>query len=164
SIGHTGFLMMAVLAYSAGEYGVLLFYLSVYSLMNMGVFLFTDYIESRTGATDVRDYSGLGPAMPITFVSFVLILISLTGIPPTSGFVAKLFVFTAVFGKWQLTGNPGMIALLIVGALTTVISLFYYFKIPLNAFLRKPEESTEIIPRQTYVVGLAVLLTIIVVL
>src|SRR5690606_15195936 len=40
SIGHTGFLMMAVLAYSAGEYGVLLFYLSVYSLMNMGVFLF----------------------------------------------------------------------------------------------------------------------------
>ena len=164
SIGHTGFLMMAVLAYSAGEYGVLLFYLSVYSLMNMGVFLFTDYIESRTGATDVREYSGLGPAMPITFVSFVLILISLTGIPPTSGFVAKLFVFTAVFGKWQLTGNPGMIALLIVGALTTVISLFYYFKIPLNAFLRKPETPREIIPRQTYVVGLAVVLTILVVL
>jgi len=160
SIGHTGFLMMAVLAYSAGEYGVILFYLSVYSLMNMGVFLFADYIESRTGATDVDEYHGLGPAMPVAFVSFVLLLISLTGIPPTSGFVAKLLVFTAVFGKWQLTGNPGMIALLIVGALTTVISLFYYFKIPLNAFLRKSETTAETKPLQTYVAALAVLITL----
>src|SRR5690606_27817400 len=164
SIGHTGFLMMAVLAYSAGEYAVLLFYLSVYSLMNMGVFMFADFIESRTGATDVREYSGLGPAMPIPFVGFVLLLISLTGIPPTSGFVAKLLVFTAVFGNWQLTGNPGMIALLIVGALTTVISLFYYFKIPLNAFLRRPEASSEITARRSYIVGLAVLLTVMVLL
>jgi len=157
SIGHTGFLMMAVLAYSAGEYGVLLFYLSVYSLMNMGVFLFADYIESRTGATDVTEYNGLGPAMPVAFVGFVLLLISLTGIPPTSGFVAKLLVFTAVFGNWQLTGNPGMIILLIVGALTTVISLFYYFKIPLNAFLRKQEGSVDIRPTQSYLVLIATL-------
>lgn len=160
SIGHTGFLMMAVLAYSAGEYAVLLFYLSVYSLMNMGVFMFADFIESRTGATDVNEYRGLGPVMPITFVGFVLLMISLTGIPPTSGFVAKLLVFTAVFGNWQLTGNPGMIALLIVGALTTVISLFYYFKIPLNAFLRKPEEPMETKPLRSYIVLMATLITL----
>lgn len=157
SIGHTGFLMMAVLAYSAGEYGVLLFYLSVYSLMNMGVFLFADFIESRTGATDVNEYGGLGRAMPMTFVGFVMLLISLTGIPPTAGFVAKLLVFTAVFGNWQLTGNPGMIILLIVGALTTVISLFYYFKVPLNAFLRKPEEPMEDKPSSSYIVVIATL-------
>jgi len=154
SIGHTGFLMMAVLAYSSGEYAVLLFYLAIYTLMNMGVFMSADYIESRTGASDVNGYRGLGKALPSVFISFVILLISLTGIPPTAGFVAKLLVFTAVFGKWQATGGIGLLLLLVVGALTTVISLFYYFKIPLNAFLRKPEEAREIKPLQSYLLWL----------
>lgn len=157
SIGHTGFLMMAVLAYSAGDYAVLLFYLSIYALMNMGVFMLVDHVEVCTGATDVREYHGLGKVMPVTFVGFVVLLVSLTGLPPTAGFVAKLLVFTSVFGNWQLTGNPGMIILLIVGALTTVISLFYYFKVPLNAFLRKSEESIDIRTTQSYLVLIATL-------
>ncbi len=165
SIGHTGFLMMAVLAYSAGEYSVIVFYLSVYILMNMGVFLLADYIESRTGVIDVDGYRGLGSLFPVTFVSFVILLISLTGIPPTVGFVAKLLVFTAVFGSWQLTGNPGMLILLIVGALTTVISLFYYFKIPLNAFLRKPEQQLpEVKPLRGYILAMGVLIAMAIVL
>jgi len=53
-----------------------------------------------------------------------------------------------------------MIALLIVGALTTVISLFYYFKIPLNAFLRKPEEPMETKPLRSYIVLMATLITL----
>ena len=57
SIGHTGFLMMAVLAYSTNEYSVLLFYLAVYALMNMGVFMLVDYVENRTGALNVQDYA-----------------------------------------------------------------------------------------------------------
>lgn len=162
SIGHTGFLMMAVLAYSSGEYAILLFYLTVYALMNMGVFMLADYIEARTGATDVGEYRGLGNVLPLTFVSFVVLLVSLTGLPPTAGFVAKLLVFSAVFGNWQLTGNPSMMMLLIIGALTTVISLFYYFKVPLNAFLRKADEKKTIKPLQPYILWLAVLLSIVV--
>ncbi|SEK69094.1 NADH-quinone oxidoreductase subunit N [Parapedobacter koreensis] len=159
SIGHTGFLMMAVLAYSSGEYAILLFYLAVYALMNMGVFILADYIEARTGATNVSEYRGLGKTLPTAFVSFVILLISLTGLPPTAGFIAKLFVFSAVFSNWQLTGNTGMVLLLIVGALTTVLSLFYYFKVPLNAFLRTSEDAREIRPARTYVVVLATLIT-----
>ena len=139
SIGHTGFLMMPVLAYGGGDQSVLLFYLAVYTIMNMGVFMAVDYIESRTGITDLAAYNGLGRQFPLVMVSFVIIVISLTGIPPTAGFVSKILVFSAVFDHWQNTGNMGMIVLLIVGALTTVISLFYYFKVPLNAFLKKPE-------------------------
>ncbi|WP_353185314.1 NADH-quinone oxidoreductase subunit N [Parapedobacter lycopersici] len=139
SIGHTGFLMMAALAYSAGDYTVLLFYLAVYTIMNMGVFMLADHIESRTGATDLAAYNGLGKRVPLAMICFVILVISLTGIPPTAGFVSKLLIFSVVFERWQATGNPGMIGLLIVGALTTVISLFYYFKVPLNAFLKKPD-------------------------
>ncbi len=160
SIGHTGFLMMAVLAYSAQDYTVLLYYLIVYSLMNMGVFMLTDYIESRTGAVDVTQYRGLGKTMPLALVCFTLIMISLTGIPPTSGFVAKLLVFTAVFHDWQTSGDIGMVVLLIVGALTTVISLFFYFKIPLHAFLKTTDSEPEMKPLRYSILWLAVLLTV----
>ncbi len=156
SIGHTGFLMMAVLAYASGDPAVLLFYLAVYALMNMGVFLLADHIESRTGATAVDGYRGLGKALPTALVGFVVLLVSLTGLPPTAGFVAKLLVFSNVFGQWQLTGDAGMLALLIVGALTTVVSLFYYFSIPLHAFLRKRDDPVALRPSRPYLLWLAI--------
>lgn len=140
SIGHTGFLMMASLAYAQQDFAVLLFYLSIYAAMNMGVFMLVDEIESRSGALELGDYKGIGKAMPLTLVGFVVLLVSLTGLPPTAGFVGKLLIFSAAFGNWQGTGDTGMLALLVVGALTTVISLFFYFKVPLNAFLRSPEK------------------------
>lgn len=160
SIGHTGFLLMAVLAYSTGDHAVLLFYLAVYTLMNLAVFLLADYIESRTGAAHVDEYRGLGKTLPAAFVGFVILLVSLTGLPPTAGFVAKLLVFSTVFGQWQLTGNIGLLILLIVGALTTVISLFYYFSIPLHAFLRKREDEAAIAPSRRYILWLAVLFAV----
>lgn len=150
SIGHTGFLMMAVLAYSRGDFSVLLFYLTTYAAMNMGVFMLIDHIESRTGAADITEYKGLGKLMPVAFVSLVVLLVSLTGLPPTAGFIGKLFIFSAVFEQWQLTGNSGMLALLIVGAVTTVISLFFYFKIPLNAFLRSADQAVTPIEPNSY--------------
>ncbi len=160
SIGHTGFLLMAVLAYSTQDHTVLLYYLAVYALMNMGVFMLTGHIESRTGAVDVTQYHGLGKTMPVALVCFTLLMISLTGIPPTSGFVAKLLVFTAVFHDWQTTGDIGMVLLLIVGALTTVISLFFYFKIPLHAFLKKAESRPQVKSFRYSILWLAILLTI----
>ncbi|WP_257669028.1 NADH-quinone oxidoreductase subunit N [Parapedobacter tibetensis] len=159
SIGHTGFLMMAVLAYSPNEHAVLLFYLSVYALMNMGTFILADYIESRTGATEVTDYKGLGKILPVAFVCFVILLVSLTGLPPTAGFIGKLLVFSAVFSKWQASADIGLLVLLITGALTTVISLFYYFKVPLNAFLRKEETPIEAQPLYPNLLWLAALIT-----
>lgn len=140
SIGHTGFLMMAVLAYAGQNQQVLLFYLTIYVIMNMAVFMLVDYIENRTGAIELSDYAGLGQHYPVVGVCFVIILISLTGIPPTAGFIGKLLVFSAVFDQWSISGHSGLLIALIAGALTTVISLFYYFKVPLYAFLRKSEQ------------------------
>ncbi|SEM52163.1 NADH dehydrogenase subunit N [bacterium A37T11] len=142
SIGHTGFLMMAILAYPQNAYQVLFFYLLVYSVMNMLVFMIVDSIENWTSAIGLADYRGLGKIYPISFFCLVVVLISLTGLPPTGGFMAKLMIFSSVYASWQAGGGIGLLLLLITGALTTVISLFFYFKVPLQAFLK--ERITEI--------------------
>jgi len=159
SIGHTGFLMMAVLAYRDGDPSVLLFYLAVYALMNMAVFMLIDYIESRTGVAELSGYKGLGKILAAPLVCFVILLVSLTGLPPTAGFVSKLLVFSSVVERWQVTGDAGLLLLLIVGALTTVISLFYYFKIPLNAFLKKPDMAQGIKPAAAVPLWLIIAMT-----
>ena len=82
----------------------------------------------------MREYKGLGRFFKLEMACFVVVLVSLTGLPPTGGFIGKLFIFSAAFEKYSLTHSVWMLGLLITGAVTTVISLFYYFKIPLNAY------------------------------
>ncbi|TYR38246.1 NADH-quinone oxidoreductase subunit N [Sphingobacterium phlebotomi] len=135
SIGHTGLLLMAVFAYQ-DAFSYLLFYIVAYVIMNLATFIFIDQLEQQTESTSLLSYAGMGKKMPMLFTAFTLVAVSLIGIPPTVGFVAKLMVFTSTFSVFQSSGNTGILLLLVVGALTSVISLFFYFKIPLYAFLR----------------------------
>ncbi|MDR0263371.1 MAG: NADH-quinone oxidoreductase subunit N [Sphingobacterium sp.] len=144
SIGHTGILLMAVLVYQNKESNVLLFYLSIYALMNIAVFIFIDALETGLGNTSIESYRGLGKQFPLLFTSFSIVLIALIGLPPTAGFVGKLLVFSKVFEQYQNFQSFSLLVLLIVGALTSVISLFYYFKIPLNAFLKDSTASPAV--------------------
>ncbi len=142
SIGHTGFLLMAIYAYQDSS-AFLFFYISAYVLMNLAAFLFINQLEQQTGSTTISSYAGLGKKMPLLFTAFSLVCISLVGLPPTIGFIGKLMVFTALFDFTGEYNNTAVILLLIVGALTSVISLFFYFRIPLYAFLRKSEQDTD---------------------
>lgn len=139
SIGHTGFLLMAMVTAPNSEYSILLFYITVYAIMNIGVFAAIQFLEQSIGSTELAAYSGLGKNTPLLFTAFTLLGVSLVGIPPTAGFVGKLLVFTSTFELYQHSKDLPILLLLITGALTSVISLFYYFKIPLYAFLRKGE-------------------------
>ena len=127
SIGHTGFLLMAIYAYQDSS-AFLFFYISAYVLMNLAAFLFIDQLEQQTGSTTISSYAGLGKKMPLLFTAFSLVCISLVGLPPTIGFIGKLMVFTALFDFTGEYNNTAVILLLIVGALTSVISLFFYFR------------------------------------
>jgi len=164
SIGHTGFAMMAVIAFSGTGINALLFYFTAYTLMNMVAFMLAGRIEELTGATTSSGYKGLGKFMKTEMACFVIVLVSLTGLPPTAGFIGKFLVFSAAFEKYSATGSIWILALLITGAITTVVSLFYYFKIPLNVYLRNNEHSTVLsykVNLLTYViVALAMLLII----
>lgn len=166
SIGHTGLLLMAVFAYQ-DIFSYLLFYIVAYVLMNLATFIFIDEIEQQTGSTSLSSYAGLGKQMPLLFTAFTLVAVSLIGIPPTIGFVAKLMVFTSTFSIFQSSGETGALLLLIVGALTSVISLFFYFKIPLYAFLRGNDNPTPSVANRKQVsvmLFIAYLLTALVIL
>jgi NADH-quinone oxidoreductase subunit N len=139
SIGHTGFALMAIVTYTPQGVGFLSFYLAVYAIANIGVLGLATYFANAMQAHTVNDYRGLGTKYPIASVCFVILLISLTGIPVSAGFNAKVLVFSSVYNVYQQGHNTMLLALLVTGAVTTVVSLFYYIKIPLNLFLRKHE-------------------------
>jgi NADH-quinone oxidoreductase subunit N len=139
SVGHTGFALMAVLTFSEQGIKALNFYLAVYAVANIGVLALASYFANTVQAHTLDDYKGLGAKFPVASVCFVVLLISLTGIPVSAGFNGKLLVFSSVYAVYQQMHSPVLLALLITGAVTTVVSLFYYIKIPLNLFLRKTE-------------------------
>ncbi|KKX47677.1 hypothetical protein L950_0225145 [Sphingobacterium sp. IITKGP-BTPF85] len=164
SIGHTGILLMVALVYIDNDPDVLLFYLAIYALMNIAVFLFIDQLEQGLESTTIESYKGLGKKYPVIFVSFSILLISLIGLPPTAGFIGKLLVFSKVFEQYQTLNEIPLLFLLIVGALTSVISLFFYFKIPLLAFLRDSDTAIALPKFNRFLVLIAVSISILVVL
>ncbi|RVT99918.1 NADH-quinone oxidoreductase subunit N [Mucilaginibacter limnophilus] len=137
SIGHTGFALMAIVTFSPQGLTSLIYYLAVYSIANIGALVLASYFTNATGAEIISGYKGLGFKYPVASVCFVIILISLTGIPISAGFTGKLFVFSTAYGAYQQNHEGLLLAMLITGAVTTVLSLFYYIKIPLNLFLKK---------------------------
>jgi NADH-quinone oxidoreductase subunit N len=137
---------MGVAAFATPDVTVrpaIIFYLFVYGLASIGALALASYFTNLTGAENVNDYKGLGFKYPVASISFVIILISLTGIPITAGFTGKLLIFSSVYGVYQNGHNLWLLILIITGALATVISLFYYLRIPLNLFLRRSDIVTE---------------------
>jgi NADH-quinone oxidoreductase subunit N len=114
----------------------MLIYFVVYLFMNLGAFYVVMLVANKTGSENIDEYRGLGYRAPVVAVSMAIFLISLTGIPPTGGFIGKLYLFAALINaKW--------IWLAIVGVLNSVVSLFYYARILRNMFLRDPEGNAE---------------------
>ncbi|MBM4161261.1 MAG: NADH-quinone oxidoreductase subunit N [Ignavibacteria bacterium] len=132
SIAHAGYMLMGVVVLSDKGIAAVLIYFVVYLLMNLGAFYIVMLIEAKTGSEDIDSYKGLGYRSPFISVAMVIFFISLAGIPPTAGFIGKLFLFAALLdAKW--------IWLAIVGAINSVISLYYYVRVVRNMFLRDPE-------------------------
>ena len=142
SIAHAGFLLTAVAAFNDLSVISILFYLFVYLFMNFTAFLLVEYMYNATGSEDVNNFKGLGLKMPITGVIFVITMIALTGLPPTVGFHAKLMVFSALWQSYETTNQIIFILLLFFGLINTVISLFYYLRIPYYMYFKKAESET----------------------
>ena len=143
SIGHTGFALMAMVTFSQQGISALIFYLLVYAIANLGALMAASYFVNKIGADDLDSYNGAGLRFHLPAVCFVIILISLAGLPITAGFNGKLLVFSAVYQAYQQNHDVWLLALMVTGSITTVISLFYYIKIPLHLFLKKNEKHVE---------------------
>jgi len=156
SISHAGFVLTGLTA--AGEVGIsaALFYLVAYALTVIGAFgvvmLVSNQGEQRTS---LSSYAGLAAPSPLAAGLLTVFMLSLAGIPPTVGFVAKVSVFSAAIeaGGWVLA---------LIGVLASVVAAFFYLRVIVLMYMRDPEEATEpdpsLLPRLTVAVpALAVL-------
>jgi NADH-quinone oxidoreductase subunit N len=137
SIAHAGYMLMGIVVMSSNGVAAVLFYLLMYFVMNLGAFYAVMLIADRIGSEHIDDYRGLGKRAPVVGVALSIFLISLTGLPPTAGFVGKLFLFSAVLD------SPAFIWLAIVGVVNSVISLYYYARVLRNMYLREAPEGAR---------------------
>ena len=122
SIAHAGFLLMGIVALSENGARGLMIYLLAYVFMNLGAFLVVTLVHHHDGTFDLRDYPGLYRRAPLLTLAMAFFLLSLVGIPPFVGFLAKLYVFSAVIEQGQ-----GVYAT--IAAVNAAVAAYYYFKI-----------------------------------
>ncbi len=134
SIAHTGYVLIGVV--SGGVVGGTgaVFYLVAYVAMNLGAFAIIVLLEyAGKRGDELKDYAGLGFRYPILGALLSLFMISLSGIPPTVGFVGKLYLFGGAV-------QSGHILLAILGVLNSAISIFYYLRLLVLMYMREPQE------------------------
>jgi NADH-quinone oxidoreductase subunit N len=136
SIAHVGYLLMGLLVLTPAGLQAVLFYLLVYALMNLGAFLFVVAINNHLRSEDISDYAGLGFRAPWAAAMMIVFLFSLTGLPPTAGFIGKFYLFAEVIHQEYYW-------LAIVAVLNSVVSLFYYMKIAKAMYFTAAPEGTE---------------------
>jgi NADH-quinone oxidoreductase subunit N len=132
--------------FTLGASGVL-FFLAAYAFTNLGAFICVIAISQRIGSDAIRDYSGMWKRSRFLSFALAICLVSLTGIPPTVGFFAKLYIFNA-----GIQADLGW--LVIIGVLNTVVSAYYYLGVVRVMFLGEPEREEPV--RTSPSIGLSV--------
>lgn len=138
SIAHAGYMLMALAALNQEAISAIMFYLVVYGVMNLGAFLVVIIVVNQFGVEDLEGYKGLsrrGTAGALVAVAMAIFMFSLTGIPPMAGFVGKFYLFGAVI-------RGGLYWLALIGALNSVISLYYYVRVVKVMFFDEPADET----------------------
>ncbi|MBM3157201.1 MAG: NADH-quinone oxidoreductase subunit N [Chloroflexi bacterium] len=138
SIAHAGYLMVGLATVSTLGRSGILFFLASYALANLGAFIAIIAISNKTGSDEIKDFSGMARRAPALALVLAFCLISLIGIPPTGGFIAKFYIFNAAI-------QQDLLWLVIVAVLNSVISAYYYLRVVKVMYLGEPA-SQEAVP------------------
>jgi NADH-quinone oxidoreductase subunit N len=163
TIAHAGFMIMPLATLTQQGLQAALFYMVTYIFMNIGAFAVIAFLRNRLGSEDLRDYAGLIRRAPLQTICLALFLLSLIGIPPLIGFVAKYEVFAVLYRSYVEQKNGSLLFLLIVGLFNTVLSLFYYVKVLKVMIIdTAPDETPLKIPvlQQVYALLFAVFVSV----
>jgi NADH-quinone oxidoreductase subunit N len=129
SIAHAGYLLVGLVAASAAGKAAILFYLVAYAVTNLGAFGVLAALSTPDRPhDDIRDFAGLWHERPGLAGLLTVFLLSLGGFPPTVGFVAKWYIFNAAV-------QENMIALAVLGVLTSVVAVFFYLRIVVQMYM-----------------------------
>ena len=133
SIAHAGFVLVGVIAANDNGVAGSLFYLVTYGLTVLGAFAVVTAIGGRDeGRTRLSDYRGLFYERPVLAGALTLFLLSLAGVPITSGFVGKLLVFGAAV-------QEGYTSLVVIGAIASAIAAFFYLRVLVVMYMQEPD-------------------------
>ncbi|MGC9526660.1 MAG: NAD(P)H-quinone oxidoreductase subunit N [Limnospira sp.] len=138
SIAQAGFVMIGLIAGTEAGYSSMVFYLLVYLFMNLGGFTCVILFSLRTGTDQISEYSGLYQKDPLLTLGLSICLLSLGGIPPLAGFFGKIYLFWA---GWQ----AGLYALVLLGLVTSVISIYYYIRVVKMMVVKEPHEMSDVV-------------------
>lgn len=143
SIAHTGYILAGVAAISAGASATagVLFYLFAYGVMNLGAFACLSYLDLEgTRGASLGELDGLWARTGTGAVAFTVFLVSLTGIPPTIGFVAKVLIIQPVL-------DAGLTWLAVAIALNAVLAAFYYLRVVVHLYMQDPQPTAPRVVR-----------------
>lgn len=145
TVAHAGFLMVGVAAIAArvpemetaiGPSGVL-FYLVAYAVTNLAAFFAIIAISNRTGSDMINSFAGMGRRAPFLAIILAFAMVSLLGIPPTGGFMGKLYIFSAAM-------KSDLAWLVVVGVVNSAISAYYYMRVIRVMYMSNPEVEERI--------------------
>jgi NADH-quinone oxidoreductase subunit N len=127
SIGHAGYVLLALVTGSADAFGVVFYYLVGYSAASLLAFTILIELEKQNQETTIDDLKGLFRSSPLLAVALTVALLSMAGIPPFTGFIGKYLVL-------NLALSVGYLGFTVVAIFTSLIGVYYYFKLIIAMF------------------------------
>ena len=156
SVSHVGYLLIAIIAKNSLSSSSLMFYMLTYTFMIFGVFGIVVLLGRKGDENlEIENYSGLAYKHPIIALTMTIFLLSLGGLPPLAGFVAKFYIFSAAL-------NEGYLILVIIAVLNSAISFYYYLKVIVFMYMKEPVKPLNVTlsPMTLLVIAISVFGTI----
>jgi NADH-quinone oxidoreductase subunit N len=135
SIAHAGYALLGVIAGTNEGLNAMMTYLLIYAFMNIGAFAIVILLHK---GEEIKDYDGLAKSHPLVAATMLVFMFSLTGIPPTAGFIGKFNVFMAAI-------NAGYTWLVVIAVIFSAISAYYYLRVVMNMYMKNMTEEAKII-------------------
>lgn len=158
SVAHAGYVLVGLAAANKDGISSAMLYLLIYCVMNIGAFAAVILARTEDGENlKISDYADLGFRKPLLALFMTIMLLSLAGFPPTAGFVGKFYVFRSAV-------DAGHTWLVVVAAINTAISAFYYLRVVVTMYMQEPEEELDFHAYPSLLVFALLLVTIGVVL
>ena len=143
SIAQAGYVMvglatvgLSAVSVTTGQSGIL-FFLASYSLTNLGAFIAIIAISNKINSDQINDFAGMGKRSPLMALALTLCLISLIGMPPAAGFMAKFYIFSAAV-------QHNLLWLVIIAVLNSVISAYYYLRVVKVMWMGEPASQEKV--------------------
>lgn len=151
SIAHAGYMLIGIIPGTQESMSAMMVYMLIYAFMNIGAFAMVILLEK---GEELSDYEGLSKSHPLVAALMLVFMFSLTGIPPTAGFIGKFNLFVAAI-------KAGYTWLVVIAVIFSAISAYYYLRVVMNMYMKEMKQEAAIAPSPY--LGLAILITVLMV-